>query len=253
MPDKKFDIIVIGGGAAGLVAAVAAGAFGAKTALIEKEKLGGECSWTGCIPSKTLLAAAETAHKIQQSPWLECSFSKESKNLLESSVMEHVRSTVVSAAKAKGDVILFLHADSLLTAGMFEQIELCLKQNEYIGGAFKMKLSGEQIFYRILEAGGDLYCRLTKTYFGDRGIFIRTSAFRQMGGFKELPIMTDVEFSRRMVSIGKTAFLPGPIISSSRKFDDEGPLHTLYKIFWALVAYRLGYPLEIIREKYYGR
>lgn len=100
MPDKKFDIIVIGGGAAGLVAAVAAGAFGAKTALIEKDKLGGECSWTGCIPSKTLLAAAELTHKARQSPWLECSFSNESKNLLESSVMEHVRSTVKAAAKA---------------------------------------------------------------------------------------------------------------------------------------------------------
>ncbi|MDW7740519.1 MAG: hypothetical protein SCJ97_10790 [Bacillota bacterium] len=61
--------------------------------------LGGECSWTGCIPSKTLLAAAELAHKIQQSPWLESDFSKESKNLLEHGVMEHVRSTVVSAAK----------------------------------------------------------------------------------------------------------------------------------------------------------
>ncbi|MFU8794486.1 MAG: dihydrolipoyl dehydrogenase family protein [Dethiobacteria bacterium] len=100
MPDKKFDIIVIGGGAAGLVAAVAAGAFGAKTALIEKEKLGGECSWTGCIPSKTLLAAAELAYKIRQSTWLETGFLKENKNLLEHGVMEHVRSTVVSAAKA---------------------------------------------------------------------------------------------------------------------------------------------------------
>lgn len=157
-----------------------------------------------------------------------------------------------AAVIAKGEVILFLHADSLLTTGIFKQIVLCLKQAEYIGGAFKMKLSGEQIFYRILEAGGDLYCRLTNTYFGDRGIFIRTSAFRQMGGFKELPIMTDVEFSRRMNSVGKTAFLPGPVISSSRKFDYEGPLHTLYKILWALTAYRLGYPPEQIREKYYG-
>lgn len=98
--DKKFDIIVIGGGAAGLVAAVAAGAFGAKTALIEKEKLGGECSWTGCIPSKTLLAAAELAHKLRQSPWLDSGLSKGNKNLPANGAMEHVRSTVLSAAKA---------------------------------------------------------------------------------------------------------------------------------------------------------
>ncbi len=132
-------------------------------------------------------------------------------------------------------------------------IESSLKQAEHIGGAFKMKLTGKWNFYRILEAGGDLYCLLTKTYFGDRGIFIRTSAFKQLGGFKELPIMTDVEFSRRMNGIGNTAFLPGPLITSSRKFDGEGILQVLYKIFWALVAYRLGYPPEKIRVKYYGK
>ena len=158
-----------------------------------------------------------------------------------------------AAAKAKGETLLFLHADSLLTADIFEQIETSLRQAENIGGAFKMKLTGKRSFYRILEAGGDLYCRLTKTYFGDRGIFIRTSVFKQLGGFKELPIMADVEFSRRMTGIGKTAFLPGPLITSSRKFDDEGILQVLYKIFWALLAYRLGYPPEKIRVKYYGK
>lgn len=65
--------------------------------------------------------------------------------------------------------------------------------------------------------------------------------------------MADVEFSRRMKSIGKTAFLPGPVISSSRKFDGEGILQVLYKIFWALLAYRLGCPPEKIRERYYGK
>ncbi len=158
-----------------------------------------------------------------------------------------------AAAIAKGELLIFLHADSLLTASIFEQIELCLKQAKYIGGAFKMRLTGKRNFYRFLEAGGDLYCRLTRTYFGDRGIFIRASAFRQMGGFKELPIMADVEFSRRLNSFGKTAFLPGPVISSSRKFDYEGPLHTLYKILWALLAFRLNYPPEKIREIYYGK
>jgi rSAM/selenodomain-associated transferase 2 len=157
-----------------------------------------------------------------------------------------------AAAIAKGEIILFLHADSLLTSGIFEQIEASLNQKEYIGGAFRMKLTGKRSFYRFLEAGGDLYCQLTKTYFGDRGIFIRASVFKQMEGFREMAIMADVEFSRRMNSLGKTAFLPGPIISSSRKFDSEGSVNTLSKILWALLAYRLGYPPEKIREKYYG-
>ena len=158
-----------------------------------------------------------------------------------------------AASVASGEVFLFLHADTVLTTGIFKQLEVCFDQVEFIGGAFKMKLNGKRSFYRILETGGDLYCRFSKTYFGDRGIFICADIFKQMGGFRDLPIMADVDFSRRMNSLGKTVLLPGPLITSSRKFDHENPLHSLYKIFWALMAYRMGYPLENIREKYYGR
>ena len=60
-----YDLIVIGGGAAGLTAAGMGGHMGAKTLLVEKQKLGGECTWAGCVPSKALLNAAETAHKVR--------------------------------------------------------------------------------------------------------------------------------------------------------------------------------------------
>ncbi len=66
MSDLRHDLAIIGGGAAGLVAAVSAGAFGAKVALIEKNRLGGECSWTGCIPSKAMLSFAETTHRANK-------------------------------------------------------------------------------------------------------------------------------------------------------------------------------------------
>ena len=60
-----YDMIVIGAGAAGLTAAGMSALLGAKTALIEEHRLGGECTWTGCIPSKTLLRAARLAHEMR--------------------------------------------------------------------------------------------------------------------------------------------------------------------------------------------
>ena len=57
------DLIVIGGGAAGLTAAGLGASFGAKTVLVEQDRLGGDCTWTGCVPSKALLRSAETAHE----------------------------------------------------------------------------------------------------------------------------------------------------------------------------------------------
>mmetsp|Transcript_24775 Transcript_24775/g.77879 ORF Transcript_24775/g.77879 Transcript_24775/m.77879 type:complete len:507 (+) Transcript_24775:3-1523(+) len=61
----SFDLLVVGGGSAGLTAAKFAARFGKSVALIERERLGGDCTWTGCVPSKTLLASAERAHALQ--------------------------------------------------------------------------------------------------------------------------------------------------------------------------------------------
>jgi pyruvate/2-oxoglutarate dehydrogenase complex dihydrolipoamide dehydrogenase (E3) component len=62
MPRAEFDLVVIGGGAGGLVVAAGGAKLGAKVALVEKHRLGGDCLWHGCVPSKTLLKAAKVAH-----------------------------------------------------------------------------------------------------------------------------------------------------------------------------------------------
>ena len=59
-----YDVIVIGGGAAGLTASGIAANFGAKTLMIERHRLGGDCTWTGCVPSKAILKAAKVAQHI---------------------------------------------------------------------------------------------------------------------------------------------------------------------------------------------
>ncbi|MGM0651400.1 MAG: TIGR04283 family arsenosugar biosynthesis glycosyltransferase [Bacillota bacterium] len=153
------------------------------------------------------------------------------------------------AARANGEILLFLHADCRLVPN-------CLKRLESIspgvaGGAFTMQLDGRRLQYQLLSMGGNFYCCLTGTYFGDRGIFVRAQVFRELGGFASMPIMADVEFSRRLNKFGQCKLLKGPVISSSRKFDREGPLRNLYLIFYALLAYRLGVDPEIIKEKYY--
>ncbi|MEX0868364.1 MAG: FAD-dependent oxidoreductase, partial [Nitriliruptoraceae bacterium] len=64
---QRYDLAVLGGGTAGLTAAVAAARQGARTVLIERARTGGDCLWTGCVPSKALLAAAERAHHARTS------------------------------------------------------------------------------------------------------------------------------------------------------------------------------------------
>ena len=61
----KFDVVVIGGGTAGLVTASGCARLGRRVALIEKQKLGGDCLWTGCVPTKALVATAKLAHAMR--------------------------------------------------------------------------------------------------------------------------------------------------------------------------------------------
>lgn len=96
----KYDLAIIGGGAAGLIAAVSAGAFGAKVVVLEKSsRLGGECSWTGCVPSKAFISYAENVNRFNKTFGKSEEFKKiglkESKN-----VFSHIRKITRTASKA---------------------------------------------------------------------------------------------------------------------------------------------------------
>ncbi len=153
------------------------------------------------------------------------------------------------AAQAKGEIFLFLHADCRLAPGCLDRLPSIPPR--VVGGAFTMQLDGDRLHYRLLSLGGNIYCRLTGTYFGDRGMFVRAPVFYKLGGFASMPIMADVDFSRRLKRAGKSTMLKGPVISSSRKFDREGSLRNLYLIIYALVAFRFGVNPDEIKEKYY--
>jgi rSAM/selenodomain-associated transferase 2 len=154
------------------------------------------------------------------------------------------------AALASGEMLLFLHADTILSPNCLSRLRQL--PPDVMGGAFTMVVKGERLFYRVLSVGGNLYCRISGTYFGDRGIFVRNHIFQELNGFTHLPIMTDVDFSRRLKTLGKTMLLPGPVITSGRKFDKESPWRTLYLISYALIAFSLNADLQKVKEKYYS-
>jgi pyruvate/2-oxoglutarate dehydrogenase complex dihydrolipoamide dehydrogenase (E3) component len=87
----EYDMLVVGGGAAGLTAAGMSALLGAKTALIEQHRLGGDCTWVGCVPSKTLLRAAKAAHAMRTADRF--GLAPVEPQIVFSQVMEHVRQT----------------------------------------------------------------------------------------------------------------------------------------------------------------
>ena len=78
---EQFDIVVIGGGTAGLVTASGCARLGRRVALIEREALGGDCLWTGCVPTKALVASAKLAYQIRNMNFWGLEFSSKNHEL----------------------------------------------------------------------------------------------------------------------------------------------------------------------------
>ena len=121
------------------------------------------------------------------------------------------------AEAATGDVLLFLHADVLPPEDVAAQISRAF-QAGFVGGNFRLHYPEGGLLGRWLELLAPLYRRIPR-YYGDSGIFVRRDVYKACGGFPHVPVMEDVVFVRRMEAAGRTAYLPGPMVSDSRRWE----------------------------------
>ena len=151
------------------------------------------------------------------------------------------------AAAARGDVLLFLHADSRLPAGSATAVLDALRDPTVVGGAFRLRLTPSPcaggyargmlgITGRMIGARA----RVTRAFTGDQAIFVRAETFRGFGGYPEIPLMEDVELSRRMRRAGKTSLLPQRVETSGRRWEAWGPLRTVLFMWRLRIGYLLG-------------
>ena len=141
------------------------------------------------------------------------------------------------AGAATGDVLLFLHADVLPPGDAAAQIAGALVAGA-VGGNFRLLYPAGGRLGRWLELLAPLYRRVRR-YYGDSGIFVRRDVYEACGGFPHVPVMEDVIFVRRMEAAGKTAYLPGPMVSDSRRWKGR-QLRTLLLWGFMQTAFALG-------------
>jgi len=156
------------------------------------------------------------------------------------------------AKLAKGDTLLFFHADSRLPKKGVEAIITRMDNCPIIGGGFSLDFFPFHPFYALLAASSNIFCRMTQMIFGDRGIFIRSFDFWRLGGFPEIDIMEDAALSTAMRQSGKIVILPDTVMTSARKYANETKIQAIYRTMWAYVAYRIGVPAKKIKDGYYG-
>jgi rSAM/selenodomain-associated transferase 2 len=143
------------------------------------------------------------------------------------------------AKEARGDVLLFLHADVVLPCGGMEALRKVLQDQAIVGGNFDLEFEGPSAWSHFFTWVNRKRRRLG-IYYGDSGIFVRRAVFECLGGFRPIPIMDDYEFVRRLERAGKTAFVPARLLASDRRWRVQGAWRTMWSWFWVQALYSIG-------------
>jgi rSAM/selenodomain-associated transferase 2 len=156
------------------------------------------------------------------------------------------------AAKACGDILLFLHADTLLPQKAFPKIITALSNSSFIGGAFDLKIQNHRWIFRIIGRAASWKHRLTRVPYGDQAIFMLRRYFENIGGYAGIALMEDVELMRRVKRQGgRIIVLPDAVTTSSRKWETDGVFYTIMRNWIIQVLYLFGMPARRLIKYYY--
>lgn len=145
------------------------------------------------------------------------------------------------AAIATGDILIFLHADTKLPFDALNQISLALDQKQYVGGAFDLGIGSDRFMFKIIAYVASLRSRLTRLPYGDQAIFIRKDYFNKIGGYREIPLLEDVELMRCIKKRGdKICILSDRVSTLPRRWEKEGILCCTLRNWIILSLYLIG-------------
>ena len=153
------------------------------------------------------------------------------------------------AAAATGDILIFLHADIWLEPGALISVATAISSG-YVGGGFRQKIDGKRVLYRLIEIAGDFRGRYLKVFYGDSGIFLAQTNFQKIGGFPDVPILEEMEFSKGLRRLGKTTLLMPYIHISARRWEARGIVRTTLNNWLITLLYFLGVSPEKLARFY---
>jgi len=157
-----------------------------------------------------------------------------------------------AAADARGAILFFLHADSLPPRDALARIEAALADPRAAGGAFEHLFTEPVWSLRAITYINRARYRLTRNYYGDQGIFVRAAVFRAMGGYRDLALMEDLDFTQRLRRHGRRVLIREPLLTSGRRFLARGPWTTFFFIVWLLLLHTLRLDTRRYAERWRG-
>jgi rSAM/selenodomain-associated transferase 2/rSAM/selenodomain-associated transferase 1 len=157
------------------------------------------------------------------------------------------------ASIARGEVLLFLHADTWLPAGYSETVLTALRRSDAVGGAFRFAVRDHFRNRWLIQTLANLRSHLLRFPYGDQALFVRRWVFDKLGGFPDFQIMEDYEFVRRLRRLGRLAILDAPALTSGRRWQRLGFLRATSLNKLVILGYRCGVPPAKLAALYHRR
>jgi rSAM/selenodomain-associated transferase 2 len=153
------------------------------------------------------------------------------------------------ARHARGEVLLFLHADTVLPADAAQAVEAAVSQGA-CWGRFDVRIAGRSVWFPVIAALMNLRSRFTGVATGDQAIFVQRHFFQTQGGYAEIPLMEDIDLSRRLRRIARPACLKERVLTSGRRWERRGVWRTILLMWWLRARYALGAAPEDLARAY---
>ena len=155
------------------------------------------------------------------------------------------------AAQALGDILVFLHVDTSLPDDALLAIRETLEDKQFVGGAFTLRIKSKKFLIRLTAAASTFRSQITRAPYGDQVIFLRKSFFDAIGGYRDIPLMEDVELMHRVKKKnGNIKILPTPVFTSDRRWNQEGLWYTTVRNSIIIFLYWCGIPAEKLAKTY---
>jgi rSAM/selenodomain-associated transferase 2 len=144
------------------------------------------------------------------------------------------------ATVARGDALVFVHADTLVPVGFAADIAAAMADPEVVGGRFDLRLDDGAPLLRLVGWLISARSRLSRTGTGDQAIFIRREVFERLGGYRDLDVCEDLDLARRLKRAGRVACIRSCVITSARRWRERGAIATILRMWFVRAAFLLG-------------
>jgi rSAM/selenodomain-associated transferase 2 len=154
------------------------------------------------------------------------------------------------ARAAHGEVLVFVHADTLVPPTFVSDIKTALTDTDVVGGRFDVELDEVSLIARLLGRLISLRSRIMHSATGDQAIFVRRETFLCLAGFAEIDLCEDVDFARRLKRTGQVACLRSRVVTSARRWRRNGVFRTVLRMWLIKSLFLAGVSPAWLRRHY---